>query len=300
MTYAPRIVSAVLIAFMALEIFQAAHAWRGDASAAARLAAAVSARAAHIGAAPADAARAHTAPADTTSTIIAAHLFGIADEAVAGGGDAPESRAGWILAATLATQDSKHGYAIIGVTGQPAALYRTGAAVTGDATLADVFTDRVVLMRAGSAETLWMDRKFSHRTRAPAALAAQSDERKRFGDSIKLEHGPFDPEAPAAPYPTRVITKLHVMPMIMDNHLFGYTVSPQIGSAVKGLPDGAVVTQVNGVLLDGGATAQRMFDSLSGASSAIFTIRDGDSKKDISVDVSGLSAALAPRRRSGS
>ncbi len=103
---------------------------------------------------------ARNAPAWTFKAVVAAHLFG-----VAGGrsdaqdpDNAPQSSANLLLAGTIATQDPKHGVAIISEGGAPSKVYSVGERV-GGASLHSVYLDHVILDRGGALETLLLPRQ---------------------------------------------------------------------------------------------------------------------------------------------
>ncbi len=88
-------------------------------------------------------------------SIVTAHLFGVAlSEAKNDPDEAPSSTANLVLAGTLATQDPKHGFAIIG-DGGPTKLYSVGDPISG-ASLHAVYLDHVILNRDGSFEKLFL------------------------------------------------------------------------------------------------------------------------------------------------
>src|SRR5271169_3947978 len=103
-------------------------------------------------------------------SVISAHLFGIA--AVVGAQDpanAPQSSANLLLAGTIATQDPKHGVAIISDGGGPSKVYSVGDRV-GGASLHSVYLDHVLLDRSGALETLRLPRQLLAGNRGAAAV----------------------------------------------------------------------------------------------------------------------------------
>jgi type II secretory pathway component PulC len=236
------------------------------------------------------------------AAIVANHLFGIAPDAVTdprniAADSHADSHASWILPGTMAAADSRRdGLAIMANEVKPPALYRIGEPVEAGVRLVEVFADRVVLLRSGIAETVWMTKKSSNGP-ARASAFAGGDEERRFGRSIKLTHGVRDRENPIEPPASPLIFKLRVVSVVVDDHLLGYT-ALMSGGLLQGLPSRAIVTQINGVDLVDGQAAARMFESLSGGGTATFTIRDGDgdAQKQISVDASGVPGALVLRK----
>ncbi len=98
--------------------------------------------------------------------IVSAHLFGVAtaDPSAQDPANAPQSTANLVLAGTIATQDPRHGVAIIS-DGGPSKVYSVGDNVNG-ASLHSVYLDRVILDRGGAWETLPLPRLMGGHARA--------------------------------------------------------------------------------------------------------------------------------------
>jgi len=77
----------------------------------------------------------------------------------------PLSSANLVLTGTIASQDPKHGIAIIS-DGGPAKVYSVGDNVNG-ASLHSVYLDHVILDRAGALETLQLPRLLTGSRPAP-------------------------------------------------------------------------------------------------------------------------------------
>lgn len=105
------------------------------------------------------------------------HLFGDAGVAIAvpSGFNAPETRLDLTLFGTFAVEDKpSEGYAIIGNSQGDEGHFRVGDEIPGDATLRDIYADRVTLLRGGELETLRLrssdntSRQNAFRSRRPA------------------------------------------------------------------------------------------------------------------------------------
>jgi type II secretory pathway component PulC len=83
--------------------------------------------------------------------IVSAHLFGTP---LPQAGDAPESRAGLVLAGTIAMSVPGRGFAFIGESASASKLYVVGAQIPGGSTLVRVFADHIVLNRDSVLEKL--------------------------------------------------------------------------------------------------------------------------------------------------
>src|ERR1700733_14697232 len=100
-------------------------------------------------------------------TVVSAHLFGVPPAATQDEGNAPQSSANLLLAGTIATQDPKHGIAIISDAGAPSKVYSVGERI-GGAALHSVYLDHVILDRGGALETLVLPRQLPPSGRGPA------------------------------------------------------------------------------------------------------------------------------------
>src|SRR3954447_7933636 len=90
--------------------------------------------------------------------ILSAHLFGetVAPVVKVDPEHAPDTGLALTLTGVVASRLPQSGYAILGATGEPTHLYRTGATLNeaGGARLVQVFVDRVVLDSNGKLETV--------------------------------------------------------------------------------------------------------------------------------------------------
>ncbi|NJN50537.1 MAG: PDZ domain-containing protein [Gammaproteobacteria bacterium] len=88
--------------------------------------------------------------------IVAAHLFGIADQAPSApvSFDAPETNLKLTLEGVFRADVPEQSAAIIALQGRPGELFTVGGKVSAGVELAEVHADRVVLRRGGMFETL--------------------------------------------------------------------------------------------------------------------------------------------------
>ena len=106
------------------------------------------------------AAVAAAARSSTSAALVNAHLFGNA--AVQASGDAanaPPSSMPLVLAGVLATEDPKEGMAIIGESAQAAKVVAVGQQVPGGAQLHSVYSDRAIIDRGGTLESVFLPRQ---------------------------------------------------------------------------------------------------------------------------------------------
>jgi type II secretion system protein C len=225
-----------------------------------------------------------------------AHLFGLEPRAgMVENETHAAARTALSLTGTIAlTDDPQAGGAIILQQGSRAsALYVVGDEVPGGATLSAVYADHVVLRRQGFEETLELPRSLIPGIARVAGLAAPAN--RDDGSLVLADPAPGELAPTIEPPPSLVTSALRVTALVMDKHLMGYSVVPDSKLSIPGLNPHDIVTEINGVRLDNGETAGRMFDSLSSGGTAVLTVRAGDDLVQRTVDLSDLPAAIAPR-----
>ena len=222
-------------------------------------------------------------------TVVSAHLFGVA---LAGPSnqnpaDAPLSSANLLLAGTIATQDPRHGVAIISDGGSPSKVYSVGERIAG-ASLHSVYLDRVVLDRGGVLETLQLPRQLP----ASSRVAAQ---RRPAG---------ADPHTAAAVDNIRRMVQQD--PSILDQvmrtvasydnaagKLRGFRAYPGRNRAIfakLGLKAGDLVTAINGTPLDDPQRSLEVFNTIQTSDHVSVTIERGGQKQDITLNIAQVAA----------
>jgi general secretion pathway protein C len=225
----------------------------------------------------------HVRPGVDVQKVVSAHLFGIA--ALEPGGqdpaNAPLSSANLVLAGTIASQDPKHGVAII-TDGGPSKVYSVGDNVSG-ATLHSVYLDHVLLDRAGVLETLMLPRQLAG-SRPMAAM-------RRPGGA--------DPRTVAAVDNIRRLVQQDpgILDQVMrtvasyDNaagKLRGFRAYPGRNRAIfnkLGLKPGDLVTAINGTALDDPQHSQEVFNTIQTSDHVTVTIERGGQKQDITLNI---------------
>jgi general secretion pathway protein C len=204
------------------------------------------------------------------SEITSAHLFGETHSTV-DDANAPQTSVQLVLAGVLAVPDPKRGLAIIGPSSGTAKLYSVGSAIPGGVSLHSVYSDRVLLDRAGVIESLYLPRK------APlSGTVAQSDATATPGERL----------ATLAQGNGAVLGGLvRAQPVFIGSKLAGYRIYPggrtSVGAFTHlGLRPGDLITGVNGTPLDDPARANEILQTLSSLASANLTIqRNGQSQE---------------------
>ena len=231
-----------------------------------------------------------TRPRVDVQRMVSAHLFGVA-AAESGGQDpanAPLTSANLVLAGTIASQDPKHGMAIIS-DGSPAKVFSVGDNVSG-ATLHSVYLDHVVLDRGGALETL----------RLPRSSLAGSGPRPMAQHRI----AGADPRTVAAVDNIRRMVQQDpgILDQVMrtvasyDNaagKLRGFRAYPGRNRAIfsrLGLRPGDLVTAINGTALDDPQHSQEVFNTIQTSDHVTVTIERGGQKQELNLNIAQLAA----------
>jgi len=218
-------------------------------------------------------------------SVVSAHLFGIAtaDPAAQDPDHAPLSSSNLMLAGTIATQDPKHGVAIIS-DGGPSKVYAIGDNVNG-ATLHSVYLDHVILDRAGILETLVLPRlQLNARSSArmgrvqPQAPTAVQNIRRM----VEQDPGLLDQVMRTVPSYDNVAGKLR-----------GFRAYPGKNRAIfgkLGLKPGDLVTAINGQALDDPQHSQDVFNTIQSSDRATVTVERAGQKQEITLNIAQVAA----------
>jgi len=228
-------------------------------------------------------------PALDVQSIVSAHLFGVAtvDPSTQDPDNAPQSTANLLLAGTIATQDPKHGVAIIS-DGGPSKVYSVGDNVSG-ASLHSVYLDRVILDRGGALETLLLPRLLGPGMHAPPVIrrpggadprtAAAVDNIRRM---VQQDPGILDQVMRTVPSYDSAAGKLR-----------GFRAYPgrnrQIFSKL-GLKPGDLVTAINGTTLDDPQRSQEVFNTIQTSDHVTVTVERGGQKQEITLNIAQVAA----------
>jgi general secretion pathway protein C len=236
---------------------------------------------------PAPAARPPKAAFDVNA-VTAADLMGHVPAAEKDPANAPPSVANLILAGTIATQDPKHGVAIIAERGNPSKVYAVGERVAGGATLHSVYLDRVILDRAGALETLQLPRQILASNSAPptmqrrgadAGTVAAVDNIRRM---VQQDPGILDQVMRTVPSYDNSAGKLR-----------GFRAYPGRNRQIfgkLGLKAGDLVTAINGTPLDDPQRSQDVFNTIQTSDHVTVTVERGGQKQDISLNIAQVAA----------
>jgi general secretion pathway protein C len=236
----------------------------------------------------ASAAQARPHPTVDIQSVVSAHLFGIAkaDPSTQDPANAPLSSANLVLAGTIATEDPKHGIAIIS-DGGPSKVYSVGQNVNG-ATVHSVYLDHVILDRGGTLETLLLprllagDRKGAspvHRIGADPRTAAAVDNIRRM---VQQDPGLLDQVMRTVPSYDNAAGKLR-----------GFRAYPGRNRSIfnkLGLKPGDLVTAINGQALDDPQRSQEVFNTIQTSDHVTVTLERGGQKQDITLNIAQVAS----------
>jgi len=217
--------------------------------------------------------------------IAAAHLFGIArlDSGAQNPADAPPTTANLTLAGTIATQDPKHGLAII-VAGGPSKVYSVSDAV-GGASLYGVYPDRVVLDRGGVLETLKMPQRLpAGQGTLPYPMRNTATVRtlNNLRQMVQTNPGILNTVLRAVPsYDTQA------------GRLRGFRIYPGINRrafAGLGLQPGDLVTAIDGTPLDDPQRGRAIFDTIESSDQAVVTVERNGQTLTLTLNIAQVAA----------
>jgi len=224
--------------------------------------------------------RAPQNPSIDVASIVSAHLFGVADAPAQSEESARESTANLVLAGTIATQDPKHGVAIIS-DGGPAKVYSVGNNV-GGASLYSVYLDHVILDRGGALETLKLPRlQLTGREPGP---------RRQIGAQGNVATNLENVRRMVQADPGLLNEVMRAVPSFDNkaNKLRGFRVYPGRNRAAfssLGLRPGDLVTAINGTALDDPQHGQEIFNTIQSSATAAVTVERGGQTVELSLNV---------------
>lgn len=221
--------------------------------------------------------------------VVSAHLFGVAtaDASAADPADAPASSANLVLAGTIATQDPKHGIAIISEGGGPSTVYSVGESV-GGASVHSVYMDRVLLDRGGSLEALILPRLLD----GPQAAAAPRANAV-FGGNPRVASAAENLRRKVQQDPGILNEIMRTVPSY-DNKagkLRGFRAYPGHNRMIftkLGLRPGDLVTAINGTPLDDPQRSKEVLNTVQSSDHATVTIERAGQRQDITLNVANV------------
>ena len=231
----------------------------------------------------APAANAHK-PGTDVQSVVSAHLFGIAAaDPNQDPSSAPTSTSNLVLTGTIATQDPKHGVAIVS-DGGPSKVYSVGDNI-GGASLHSVYLDRVILDRGGSLETLLLPRVLptTHAAaRTPGASPRTVAAVENIRHMVQQDPGILDQVMRTVPSYDNAAGKLR-----------GFRAYPGQNRAIfgkLGLKPGDLVTAINGTQLDDPQRSQEVFNTIQTSDHVSVTVERAGQKQEISLNIAQVAS----------
>jgi general secretion pathway protein C len=221
-------------------------------------------------------------------SVVSAHLFGVAavDAGAQDPANAPQSTANLVLAGTIATQDPKHGVAIIS-DGGPAKVYSVGDNI-GGATLHSVYLDHVILDRGGALETLLLPRLLGPGMRGPPVVRRPGGDPRTVAAvenirrMVQQDPGILDQVMRVVPSYDSAAGKLR-----------GFRAYPGRNRQIfnkLGLKPGDLVTAINGTVLDDPQHSQEVFNTIQTSDHATVTIERSGQRQEITLNIAQVAA----------
>ena len=240
------------------------------------------------------------------NTLTAAHLFGIAPSAAATR-SASVSRAPLVLTGIIATGDPTDGFAIVGTRAETAHLYHAGSQVAPGTILAEVYPERVVLLRGAERLILTLPKTGSGIPLAGESAGirtASSAPEPRFaspgGSGMAQEPPPESFRPPRMSDASALMRAFSMRPVSVNGQRGVRIMGTGINSATLaalGLAPGDVILQVNGVAVGSRGTPD-LAEALKSGSATLVVDRGGDATS-VTID-SGIAATAAEDYRQAS
>ena len=223
--------------------------------------------------------------------LVNAHLFGNA--AVQASGDAanaPPSSMPLVLAGVLATEDPKAGMAIIGESAQAAKVVAVGQQVPGGAQLHSVYSDRAIIDRSGTLESVFLPRQTgggiagSAPAPMPVASASAPEGNEAMIDRMRKL---------VSDDPGMISQVMRPQPVFAGGEMKGFRVYPGANRQAfsrMGLRAGDMVTAINGTPLNDKDRAQEIFATLGSSTDARVTITRNGRQQELVLNIAQISA----------
>jgi general secretion pathway protein C len=216
------------------------------------------------------------------ATIANAGLFGNPKPAAnTNAENAPQTNIPLVLTGIIAATEPENGLAILGENASAAKVYAVGDTVPGGVKLHSVLSDKVILDRNGTLESLALPRQSTGMAMAPppsANLPVESPIAERMRQLIANEPG--------------VISDImRPQPVFAQGKQRGYRVYPGRNRQAftrLGLRPGDLVTAINGTPLDDPARGQEIFSTLSSSSEAHVTVMRNGKQQDLTLNMAQI------------
>ena len=197
--------------------------------------------------------------------VAALHLFGKADDSKAISPApivAPETRLRLVLSGVFASDNPATSMAIIAEKGSKEKTYFKGDSLPGNASLHEIYADRVILSRNGKLETLrLLQNQAKIKTEARPSRPASRPRSPRGSNKPKPGINKIAQlRQQAKTDMTTLMKQIRITPVMKDKQLQGYRFSHRDRSLMReiGLQPQDIITSVNGTPVSNVATMIRM------------------------------------------
>jgi general secretion pathway protein C len=221
--------------------------------------------------------------------VVDAHLFGIAvaDPVSQDPNDAPPSSANLLLTGTIATQDPRHGVAIVSEGGGPSRVYSVGDRLAG-ASLHSVYLDHVILDRNGALETVTLPRLMTTGAMS-APLMRRSGADSRTATAVENIRRMVQQD------PSILDQVMRTVPSFDSaaGKLRGFRAFPGRNRQIfakLGLKSGDLVTAINGTPLDDPQRSQDVFNTIQTSDHVTVTVERAGQRQDITLNIAQVAA----------
>ena len=212
------------------------------------------------------------------------HLFGNAQaQPQSDAANAPQTSIPLVLTGIIAADDPRNGLAILGESAASAKVFAVGDTVPGGVKLHSVMSDKVILDRNGTLESLMLPRQSGPplgmaAAPAPALPNAENPIIDRMRQLIASEPG-------------AIADIMRPQPVFAQGKQRGYRVYPGRNRQAfirLGLRPGDLVTAINGTPLDDPARGQEVFATLGTSSEAHVTVMRNGRQQDLTLQMAQI------------
>lgn len=204
------------------------------------------------------------------------HVFGEADKepvAIDQPIEAPETRLRLELTGLFASTNPKDSIAIISEKNGKDESYRIGDSVPGNATLHEIYADRVILRRLGKLETLRLKEPAEQLEIGRTELPTAPDTTPRTSPMLKEMQEMYKTD------PQKLFSQMRLTPVTEEGRITGYRFSHNNREFMKqiGLTTQDIITAVNGIPVTDSAKLFAMMKDADQLGEINLTImRDGE------------------------
>ncbi len=214
------------------------------------------------------------------------HLFGNAAAQPKAQGDAASAQPTSIplvLTGVIAADNPENGLAILGENAANAKVVAVGQQVPGGAKLHSVYSDKVILDRGGTLESLMLPRQSG----PPLGMAPQAPPPLPTADNPIVDRV----RQLIANEPNTIAEVIRPQPVFAQGKQRGFRVYPgrnrQAFTRI-GLRPGDLVLAINGTPLDDPARGQEVFNTLGSSSEAHVTVLRNGKQQDLTLQLSQI------------